>query len=115
MYKTYRKYGNQPVTVDGIRFDSIREATRWQELKLLLRAGKISDLKRQVPFELIPNHTEGGKVTERKVVYKADFVYNENGDLIRTHDRSYTPKSWVVIPSDMPKEYADYGYWNLQG
>ena len=40
------------------------------------------------------------------------YVYNENGDLIRTHDRSYTPKSWVVIPSDMPKEYADYGYWN---
>ncbi len=40
------------------------------------------------------------------------YVYNENGDLIRTHERSYTPKSWVVIPSDMPKEYSDYGYWN---
>lgn len=40
------------------------------------------------------------------------YVYNEHGDLIRTHDRSYTPKSWVVIPSDMPKEYSDYGYWN---
>ena len=40
------------------------------------------------------------------------YVYNENGDFIRTHDRSYTPKSWVVIPSDMPKEYGDYGYWN---
>ena len=40
------------------------------------------------------------------------YVYNEHGDLIRTHDRSYTPKSWVVIPSDMPKEYGDYGYWN---
>ena len=39
-------------------------------------------------------------------------IYNENGDFIRTHDRSYTPKSWVVIPSDMPKEYSDYGYWN---
>ena len=40
------------------------------------------------------------------------YVYNENGDLVRTHERSYTPKSWVVIPSDMPKEYSDYGYWN---
>ena len=39
-------------------------------------------------------------------------MYNEHGDLIRTHDRSYTPKSWVVIPSDMPTEYGDYGYWN---
>lgn len=40
------------------------------------------------------------------------YVYSENGDYIRTHERSYTPKSWVVIPSDMPKEYSDYGYWN---
>ena len=32
--------------------------------------------------------------------------------LIREHQRSYTPKSWVVIPSDMPKEYNDYSYWN---
>ena len=41
------------------------------------------------------------------------YVYNKNGDLIRTHTRSYTPKDWVVIPSDMPKEYADYGFWNV--
>ncbi len=40
------------------------------------------------------------------------YVYNESGDLVRTHERSYTPKSWVVIPSDMPREYSDYGYWN---
>ena len=40
------------------------------------------------------------------------YVYNDNGDLVRTHERSYTPKSWVVIPSDMPKEYSDYNYWN---
>lgn len=30
------------------------------------------------------------------------LVYNKNGDLVRTHRRSYTPKSWVVVPSDMP-------------
>ena len=41
------------------------------------------------------------------------YVYNKSGDLIRTHKRSHTPKDWVVIPSDMPKEYADYGYWNV--
>ena len=43
---------------------------------------------------------------------KTIYVYNKHGDLIREHQRSYTPKSWVVIPSDMPKEYNDYGYWN---
>ena len=40
------------------------------------------------------------------------YVYNDSGDLVRTHERSYTSKSWVVIPSDMPKEYSDYSYWN---
>ena len=40
-------------------------------------------------------------------------VYNMNGDHIRTHKRSHTPKSWVIIPSDMPAEYCDYGYWNV--
>ena len=52
------------------------------------------------------------KTLEIRAGAKKIYVYNENGDLVRTHDRSYTPKSWVVIPSDMPKEYSDYGYWN---
>ena len=57
-----------------------------------------------------------GKYLRKKLEIRAGsskiYVYNDKGDLIRTHERSYTPKSWVVIPSDMPKEYGDYGYWN---
>ena len=69
------KYGNiKTVTSDGIKHDSIKEANRWCELNLLQRAGVISDLKRQVKFELIPKQ-EG----ERAVYYIADFVYIENG------------------------------------
>ena len=53
------KYGNvKTVTSDGIKHDSIKEANRWCELKLLERAGKITDLQRQVPFELIPAQYE---------------------------------------------------------
>ena len=52
------------------------------------------------------------KTLEIRAGAKKIYVYNEHGDLVRTHERSYTPKSWVVIPSDMPKEYSDYGYWN---
>ena len=36
---------------------------------------------------------------------KEIYVYNKHGDFIRTHKRSYTPKDWVIIPSDMPAEY----------
>lgn len=70
------KYRNRKVTVDGILFDSIREARRWQELRLLERGGYIRGLRRQVPFELIPNQRDAnGRVIERKVSYIADFVY----------------------------------------
>ena len=69
------KYGNvKTVTTDGIKHDSIKEANRWCELKLLERAGVIQDLQRQVKYELIPKQ-EG----ERAVYYIADFVYTENG------------------------------------
>ena len=49
-----RKYRNKKVEVDGILFDSKKEANRYMELKLLEKAGEITDLKRQVRYELIP-------------------------------------------------------------
>lgn len=65
------KYGAVRVrTVDGIEHDSKKEAARWQELNLMLRARLIEDLQRQVRFELIPKQ-EG----ERSCTYIADFVY----------------------------------------
>lgn len=73
------KYKNKKVTYDGIKFASIKEARRYQELKLLLRAGAISDLRLQVPYELIPAQYINGKCVERAVKYIADFVYTENG------------------------------------
>lgn len=67
------KYSNiKTTTADGIKHDSRKEARRWVELTLLQRAGEISDLKRQVKYELIPKQ-EG----ERAVTYIADFVYTD--------------------------------------
>jgi hypothetical protein len=69
----YNKYSNiKTTTADGITHDSRKEARRWVELTLLQRAGEISDLKRQVKYELIPKQ-EG----ERAVTYIADFVYTD--------------------------------------
>ena len=65
------KYGSiKTVTSDGIKHDSRKEANRWCELKLLERAGKITNLQRQVKFELIPKQD-----LERACSYVADFVY----------------------------------------
>lgn len=78
------KYRCCKITIDGITFDSKKEAGRYQQLKLLERTGKIGDLRRQVEFELIPAQFEHpfsmtkrgrGKCLERKCSYIADFVY----------------------------------------
>lgn len=58
-----RKYRNTPTVVDGIRFDSKREAEFYGKLKALRDAGTIRYFLRQVPF-----HLEGG------VIYRADFL-----------------------------------------
>ena len=56
----------------------MKEYSRWQELKLMQRAGEIYELQRQVPFVLIPTQRgEDGKVIEREVKYIADFTYRE--------------------------------------
>ncbi|MEX5600718.1 DUF1064 domain-containing protein [Pseudophaeobacter sp. C1-32P7] len=63
-------------SADGVTHDSAHEAQRWAQLRLLERAGKIRDLRRQVPFDLegrdAPILTKGGGRTRR---YIADFVY----------------------------------------
>ena len=74
----FSKYGNKKVVVDGITFDSKREANRYSELKLLERGKQISDLRLQVPFELIPKQMDfNGKILEGKISYVADFVYTD--------------------------------------
>lgn len=72
------KYGNRKIKApDGQVFDSVKEFHRWGMLRLLERAGKIKDLKRQVKYELIPKQ-DG----ERACTYIADFTYYENGKLV---------------------------------
>lgn len=65
-------------------FDSGREAERYYELRLLERAGKISGLRRQVPYVLIP-----AQKGERACKYIADFVYMENGEEIVEDCKGY--------------------------
>lgn len=92
------KYRNQKTIVDGITFDSKKEANRWAELKLLERAGKITFLQRQVSYVLVPKQVRDGKMIERPVVYKADFAYkDENGEDVVEDVKSPATKTQVYI------------------
>lgn len=76
----FRKYHNKKTIIDGIKFDSKKEAARWCELKKLEEAGEISDLRRQIPFILI-NGEEGPDGRKlRPLKYVADFVYYDKND-----------------------------------
>lgn len=103
------KYHNRKITRDGETFDSIKEYQRWCELKLLEKAGEITDLKRQVKFKLIPTIREPvnemgsqgvfkkGKVIEREVSYVADFVYkNRLGFQVVEDVKGYRTEAYIL-------------------
>lgn len=92
------KYHSRKVTVDGITFDSAKEARRYGELKLQEKAGEIYDLQRQVPFVVIPEQRDGnGKLLEREVKYIADFTYKEKGSLRRTVEDVKSPATRTEV------------------
>lgn len=106
------KYGNKKVTQDGIFFDSKKEARRYAELKMMLRAGLISDLELQKPFELIPAQYEpvprygkngkrlkdGKRCIEKSCVYKADFTYfdKEKNTLVVEDTKGYRTTEYII-------------------
>lgn len=71
------KYRAKAVVIDGIRFASLKEGTRYNQLKTLLKAGQITDLEIHPMFEI--------RIKDIKICrYYADFMYKEKGstDLI---------------------------------
>lgn len=117
-----RKYGNTKITVDGIQFDSKREAARYQELKLLERAGVISFLRRQTKFQLIPDqhapsnavYTKGprkgqrkpGNLLEKECSYIADFCYIQNGETVVEDAKGYRTEVYRIKKKLMLERYG---------
>ena len=72
------KYHAKKVELDGMEFDSQKEACRYAELKILQDSGIISGLKTQAVYELLPvQKDENGKVIEHAAKYVADFEYTD--------------------------------------
>lgn len=92
------KYHSQKITVSGKTFDSIKEGTRYADLVLMERASEISELKCQVPYELIPSQKgENGKVIEKPVKYIADFVYKDkNGNTVVEDTKGVRTSDYVI-------------------
>lgn len=90
------KYHSKKITRDGMDFDSVKEYRRWCELILLERAGQITNLQRQVPFELIPSQRIDGKVVEYPCKYIADFVYEKDGQQVVEDTKGFKTKDYII-------------------
>lgn len=73
-----QKYANQRIEIDGQAFDSKAEARYWGVLQMRLKAGEISNLRRQVVYELAPAVVIAGR-KRPPLRYIADFVWEEGG------------------------------------
>lgn len=92
------KYLNIKTVVDNIKFDSKAEARRWSELNLLMRAGHISALTRQVPFVLAPSvKFHDAKKAQPALRIIVDFEYYEKGERVLEDTKGMAPtKDWIV-------------------
>ena len=93
--RNYQKYRARKTEVDGIIFDSRKEADRYVELKILENAGYIKDLQMQVPYELVPTQ-KGNLRTERAVKYVADFVYSEDGQTVVEDVKGMKTREYII-------------------
>lgn len=101
-----QKYKAQKVELEnGMRFDSKKEYKRFLELKVDEKEGLISDLKCQIPFELIPKQKlDNPRITkgrahycEPAVKYYADFVYRDmSGNLVVEDTKGVRTPEYII-------------------
>lgn len=93
MQEKKQKYNAQPDSRGDIRFDSKKEARRYDELMLMLKAGTIRDLRLQPQFTLQEAYTtpEGKRV--RAIRYQADFSYVTGDGLVVEDVKSKATKT----------------------
>lgn len=90
------KYRNKKTALDGITFDSKREAARYSELRLLERAGQIQSLSLQPKFTLVDSQRRADGKAERPVVYIADFMYFQGENCIVEDAKGVKTPDYVI-------------------
>lgn len=90
------KYLNKKTIIDGITFDSKREAKRYSELRLLERSGHIDTLTLQPKFTIFPSQRRDDGKAERPCVYIADFMYRENGAFVVEDVKGMKTPEYIV-------------------
>lgn len=100
------KYGNKRTEIDGIKFDSGKEAQRYRELRMLEQGGVICELRLQPSYELQPAFDYGNKRI-RAIKYIADFEYCEGGKKIAEDVKGFKTKDFLLKAKMFQYRYQD--------
>lgn len=109
---TKSKYNNKKVTIDGINFDSKKEAEYYMQLKLLKRAGEIKDFGLQEKFLLQDGFDKKGK-HYRPITYYADFIISHNDGSTEVVDVKAS-KNFKTQVYKIKKKIFEYKYPDLE-
>lgn len=97
-------------TPDG-KFDSGLEYKRWLYLKTLEQGKEIANLKRQIPYVLIPSQKgKDGKVLFKECKYVADFEYDD----LRTGEHVVEDTKGIVLPEFRLKQKMMYFFHGIE-
>ena len=96
------KYGNKSVEYLGEDFDSRAEKDRYLELLILQKGGKLSNLRRQAKYELVP-----AGYGERAVTYTADFVYDVGDKTVVEDCKGFKTKDYIIKRKLFKQKFPD--------
>jgi hypothetical protein len=101
------KYNAQKTVVDGITFDSQREADYYCELKLRVQAGELTKIELQPEFLLQPAFTHNGQ-KYRAIKYRADFrLYYKDGRVEVVDCKGYRTKEYMLKKKLLLKKHPE--------
>ena len=111
---TKSKYSNKKVNIDGITFDSKKEANRFRELKLLEKIGEISNLVLQPIYVLQESFEYKGKKI-RAIKYIGDFEYREvkTGNKVLEDTKGFKTKDYLIKVKLLKNKYPDIDFREL--
>lgn len=91
------KYRSHKVEVDGITFDSKKEAAKYQEIVFLHKVGEVTDYILQPEFVLQEAYRDRNGKYIRAIKYRADFrVTYKDGSIVVIDTKGYKTKDYLI-------------------
>ena len=104
------KYGNKITEVNGIAFDSKKEAAYYEDLLLQQRIGAVKSIELQPEFVLQPGYEREGKKI-RSIIYRADFKVTEaSGHIYYVDTKGMRTQVYLIKKKMLLYRYPDIDF-----